>query len=98
MSFSVLDGLASRLAPFLAQSGSFVSSGHGMPHGHHEPLEIAIAAILGALGGFVGGLLLSKLARFAAFSFGHDLATGRWAIYGTIAGAIAGAVWETFSE
>jgi len=98
MSFTLLDSLQVGLVLLLGQSGTFVTSGHGMPHGHHEPLEIAIAALLGAFGGFVGGLLLAKLARFAAFSLGKDLATSRWVIYGAVAGAIAGAVWETLSD
>ena len=98
MFFSVLAAVTRPVLPFLAQSGSMVTSGQGMPHGHHEPLEIFIAAILGALGGFVCGLILARLARFAAFAMGKDLATGRWMIYGTVAGAIAGALWEMFSE
>jgi hypothetical protein len=98
MSFSALGALTRRLGSFLAQSGSFVSSGHGMPHRHHEPIEIAIGAMLGALAGFVAGLLLAKIARFVAFSLGRDLATGRWMIYGTVVGAIAGALWEMFAD
>lgn len=98
MLFALLDSLQARIVLVLGQSGTFVSSGHGMPHGHHEPLEIAIAAMLGALGGFIGGLLLAKVARFIAFAFGKDLATGKWMIYGVVAGAMAGALWETLSD
>lgn len=98
MLFTLPDALEVRIVFLLGQSGTFVTSGHGMPHGHHEPLEIAIAAMLGALGGFIGGLLLAKVARFIAFAMGKELATGKWIIYGIAAGAITGALWEALGD
>jgi len=97
MLFTLLDGVLVRLASMLGQSG-FVTSGHGMPHGEHEPFEIGIASLLGALGGFVAGLLLGRLVKFIAYLAGRELSTGRWAIYGAGVGAILAGLWETLGD
>jgi hypothetical protein len=78
--------------------GEFVSSGHGMPHAHHGPIEIAVAGMLGALVGFIAGLLVSKVVRFIAFTAGRDGGKGRWVVYGALAGGLGGALWEAFSD
>ena len=78
--------------------GEFVSSGHGMPHAHHGPIEIALAGMLGALMGFIAGMLVSKIVRFIAYAAGRDGGKGRWAVYGALAGGLGGALWEAFSD
>jgi len=97
MLFTLLDCVSARIAPVLGQSG-FFTSGHGMPHAEHEPFEIGIASLLGALGGFVAGLLLGRLVRFVAYLVGRELSTGKWAIYGAGAGAILAGLWETLGD
>jgi len=94
---TLVDAFAARLAPMLGQSGLF-TSGHGLIPRQHEPMEIAIALILGGLGGFIAGLLAGRLARFIAYVAGHNLSTGRWAIYGALIGAIIAGILETIGE
>ncbi|HEY6562892.1 MAG TPA: hypothetical protein VIY86_00220 [Pirellulaceae bacterium] len=96
MFVTLFDRLQAGLALVIGQSG-LVSSGHGVPPGRHDPLEVAIAGILGGLGGFIVGLLLGRVARFIAYAAGRDLKTGKWAVYGAILGAIIAGIWENYS-
>ena len=97
MFFTLFERFQAGLAFLLGQSG-FVSSGHGLPHGHHEPLEFVMAGILGGLGGFVVGIVLGRVARFLAYASGRDLKAGRWAVYGAILGAIVAVIWESLGD
>jgi hypothetical protein len=97
MSFALLDLFNAWIAPLLGQGG-FITSGHGVPHARHEPMEVGIAAMLGALGGFIVGLVLARLIRFVAYLAGRELPTGKWAIYGAILGAIIAVLWETLGD
>ena len=94
---TLVDALANRLVPMLGQSGLF-TSGQGVPDRQHEPLEIGVALLLGGLGGFIAGVLAGRLARFIAYVAGHNLPTGKWAVYGAIIGAILAAILETIGE
>lgn len=94
---TLADAFAARLAPMLGQSGLF-TSGHGLTPRQHEPMEIGIALLLGGLGGFIAGLLAGRLARFIAYLAGHNLPTGRWAIYGAISGVIIAGILETIGD
>ncbi len=77
------------------QSG-FVISGQGMGGGALEgPLEIMFAGIIGALAGFVFGLLFGSLARIFTLNRVKGMIGGRhWAAYGAGAGALGLAVVE----
>jgi hypothetical protein len=94
---TLVDAFAARLAPLFGQSGLF-TSGHGLLPRQHEPMEIAIALLLGGLGGFIAGLLAGRMAKFFAFIAGHNLPTTKWAIYGAIIGAIIAGILETFGD
>lgn len=97
MFHTLFDRLPAGLALLLGQSG-LVTSGHGVPPGRHDPLEVAIAGILGGLGGFIAGLVVGRVARFIAYTVGRDLKTGKWAVYGAILGAIVAGIWENCSD
>jgi len=73
-----------------------VVSGQGMGGGQMEgPLEIMFAGIIGALAGFVCGLLFGSLARIFTLNRVKGMIGGsHWAAYGAGAGALALAMVE----
>jgi hypothetical protein len=73
-----------------------VVSGGGVSGQHIEgPLEIIFAGLVGALGGFVFGLLCGALARvFTMNSIKGARGGMHWAAYGASAGALALAMFE----
>lgn len=73
-----------------------VVSGQGMGGGQIEgPIEIMFAGVVGALIGFVFGLLLGSLARIFTLNRVKGMIGGRhWAAYGAGAGALALAMVE----
>ena len=74
----------------------FVVSGSGMGTGSMEgPIEIILACIVGAMGGFVLGLLGSSVARLITANRERGIIGGqKWAAYGASAGALALAMME----
>ena len=73
-----------------------VVSGPGMGAGSLEgPVEIMVAGMVGALGGFVVGMLCGSLARLFTINRQRGMIGGRiWAAYGASAGALALAMME----
>jgi len=82
---SVQDGEQSE--PVFAQSGSFVTSGAGIPATEDGMTAVILGMVIGAIGGLMGGLILSHLTRYVGYLFGRHLTGGRWVLIGTLAGA-----------
>jgi hypothetical protein len=84
----VLTHLKARLFRLAAQSGSFVSSGSGMPASEEGPVPVLLGSLLGALGGILVGLIVSKLLRYVTFLTGWRLGGYSWVLYFALLGAI----------
>jgi len=70
-------------------------SGPGMGGSLEGPLEILFAGVVGAIGGFIFGLLCGALARVFTLNRVKGIIGGRhWAAYGAGAGALALAMME----
>ena len=62
------------------------------------PLEIVFAGLLGAMGGFVVGLLIGILTRIFTMNAANGERGGiHWAAYGASAGALCLAIVEFFN-
>lgn len=73
--------------PVLAQSGSFVTSGGGMPATEDGMTAVVLGMVLGAIGGLMGGFILSHFSRYMGYLMGRNVTGGRWVLIGALAGA-----------
>lgn len=77
-------------------AGVFMS-GQGMGGSLEGPLELLFAGAVGALAGFIFGMLFGTLARVFTMNRVKGIIGGRhWAAYGAGAGALALAMMELF--
>ena len=76
----------------------FVVSGSGMGADSMEgPVEFLLAGLVGAMAGFILGLLSGSIARLITYNRDRGIIGGRvWAAYGASAGALALALMELF--
>ena len=71
----------------LAQSGSFVTSGSGLPATDDGLIAIVLSAIFGAMCGVMGGFVVSYFCRYVGYLFGRYVAGGRCVLIGALLGA-----------
>ena len=77
-------------------AGVFMS-GNGMDGSFEGPLEVLFAGVVGAVAGFIFGMLCGTLARVFTLNRVKGIIGGRhWAAYGAGAGALALAMMELF--
>jgi len=75
----------------------FVVSGSGGSTSLEGPIEVFFAGMVGALLGFVGGMLIGVIARLCTLNRLKGIIGGKhWAAYGAGAGALALAFIELF--
>ena len=75
----------------------FVVSGPAGSGSVEGPIEVFFAGMLGALLGFVGGMLIGVIARLCTLNRLKGIIGGRhWGAYGAGAGALALALVELF--
>jgi hypothetical protein len=74
-------------APILAQSGSFVTSGGGMPGSEDGMISVILGVVIGALVGLMGGFIIAHLCRYAGSLAGRHIGGGRWVLIGGLLGA-----------
>jgi hypothetical protein len=78
-------------SPVFAQSGSFVTSGGGMPGSEDGVITVLLGILVGALGGLMGGFIISHLCRYVGYLLGRQIGGGRWVlICGLIGAAVLG--------
>ena len=74
-----------------------VVHGSGVTGGMEGPAEVIFAGLIGALLGFIGGLLTGSIARVLTVNARKGIRGGlHWAAYGAGAGAMALALIELF--
>jgi hypothetical protein len=72
-------------------------SGRGIGGGFEGPIEVLLAGAVGALGGFVAGMVFGTFARLITVNRVKGMIGGsHWAAYGAAAGAVGLAVVEWF--
>ena len=74
-----------------------ISSGPGVSGSYEGPIEVFFAGMVGALVGFIGGMLAGVIARMCTLNRLKGIIGGNhWAAYGAGAGALALAFIELF--